>query len=64
MSEMTASRTRGLWAIGVAAALWLVAAVLLWRTAVPDLSVPDADPATVFPAEYLERSERYARFHA
>ena len=49
--------------IGVAAAGWLVAAALLWRTAVPELSLVDVDPAAVFPAEYLERSERYARFH-
>ena len=62
MSEMTARRTRGLWAIG-AAVVWLVAAVLLWRTAVPDLSLPDVDPSSVFPAEYLERSDRYARFN-
>ncbi len=49
--------------IGVSAAGWLVAAALLWRTAVPELSLVDVDPAAVFPAEYLERSERYARFH-
>ncbi|HEV2902460.1 MAG TPA: M48 family metalloprotease [Gaiellaceae bacterium] len=63
MSEITASRTRRFWAIGAAAAGWLVAAALLWRTAVPDLSLPDVDPATVFTAEYLERSERYAQFN-
>ena len=49
--------------IGAAAAGWLVAAALLWRTAVPDLPLPDVDPATVFTDEYLERSERYARFN-
>jgi STE24 endopeptidase len=63
MSEITASRTWRFWAIGAAAAGWLVAAALLWRTAVPDLQLPDVDPATVFPAEFLERSERYARFN-
>jgi STE24 endopeptidase len=63
MSEITASRTRRFWAIGAAAAGWLVAAALLWRTAVPDLQLPDVDPATVFSAEFLERSERYARFN-
>ena len=52
-----------MWVIGVAAAGWLVVAALLWRTEVPDLSLVDVDPASVFPAEYLERSERYARFH-
>src|ERR687898_1616467 len=62
MSEMTASRTRGLWAIG-AAVVWLVAAALLWRTVMPDLSLPDVDPSTVFSAESLERSDRYARFN-
>src|SRR5215203_3546024 len=62
MSEMTASSTRGLWVIG-AAVVWLVAAALLWRTVVPDLSLPDVDPSTVFSAEYLERSDRYARFN-
>ena len=49
--------------IGVAAAGWLVVAALLWQTDVPDLSLVDVDPATVFAGEYLERSERYARFH-
>ena len=29
----------------------------------PDLSLPDVDPSTVFSAEYLERSDRYARFN-
>jgi STE24 endopeptidase len=51
-----------LWVIGVAAAAWLVVAALLWRTAVPDLRLPDVDPASVFSAEYLDRSERYQRF--
>lgn len=49
--------------IGAAAAGWLVAAVLLWRSAMPDLRLPDVDPVSVFPAEYLDRSERYQRFH-
>lgn len=60
---MTASRTRRFWVIGAAAAGWLVAAVLLWRSAMPDLRLPDVDPVSVFPAEYLDRSERYQRFH-
>ena len=47
--------------IGVAAG-WLLAAALLWRTGVPDLELTDVDPETVFPSEYLERSDRYARF--
>ena len=49
--------------IGAAAAGWLVAAVLLWRSAMPDLRLPDVDPVSVFPADYLDRSERYQRFH-
>ena len=49
--------------IGAAAAGWLVAAALLWRTAGPDLALPDVDPASVFSQEYLDRSERYQRFH-
>ncbi len=47
--------------IGVVAG-WLLAAALLWRTGVPDLELTDVDPETVFPSEYLERSDRYARF--
>ncbi|HEU6444697.1 MAG TPA: M48 family metalloprotease [Gaiellaceae bacterium] len=49
--------------IGAASAGWLVAAALLWRAELPDLPTPEVDPATVFPQEYLERSERYQRFH-
>ena len=49
--------------VGDAALVWLVAAALLWRTAVPDLSLPNVDASTVFPAEYLGASDRYARFN-
>jgi Zn-dependent protease with chaperone function len=61
---MTAIRTTRFWVICAAAAVWLVVASLLWRTAVPGgLELLDLDAATVFPAEFLERSERYERFH-
>ena len=59
---MTAMRTRGFWVIAAAAG-WLVAAVLLWRAELPDLKPSEVDPASVFSAEYLERSERYQRFN-
>src|SRR5918992_3782019 len=63
MSEMTASRTGRFWAIGVAAAAWLFAAWLLWRTSVPgDLDPVDVEPAEVFSRAHLERSDRYERF--
>jgi STE24 endopeptidase len=59
MSEMTATR------IVVAATLalgWLVAALLLWQTEVPDgLPLPDVDARGVFGAELVDENERYAR---
>ena len=63
-----ASRKRGSWpiawiAIGIAGVLWLVAAVLLWRTTVPDdLRPPDLDERAYFGERLLERSERFERF--
>jgi STE24 endopeptidase len=60
---MTATRTVRFWAICVAAAAWLGAAVLLWQTEVPaDLALPDVAPGDVFSAAHLERSGRYERF--
>jgi STE24 endopeptidase len=48
---------------GLAAALWLVAAWLLWRSTVPgDLSLPDLDPRRYFTAEELAKTARYERF--
>ena len=45
------------------AAAWLVAAWLLWQTAVPDdLDLAAVEPTDVFPAEHLERSARYRGF--
>jgi STE24 endopeptidase len=59
---MTAMRTLRFWAIGLAAAVWLVAAWLLWQTAVPDdLELPEVDPHQVF-GGYVERGARYERF--
>jgi STE24 endopeptidase len=58
---MTATRTKGFWAIVAAAGLWLVAAVLLWRTSVPSLDLPDLDAREVFGARQVERTERYER---
>ena len=43
---------------------WLAAAALLWRTAVPELAVPELDPAALFDARLLERNARYERGHA
>ena len=53
---MTATRNGLSWRAatitGLAAALWLVAAWLLWRSSVPgDLSLPDLDPRRYFTAE-------------
>ncbi|MEJ7567921.1 MAG: M48 family metalloprotease [Gaiellaceae bacterium] len=53
---MTATR------IGIRATLaaaWLVAAVLLWRTSVPELDVPKLDAASLFDAATLRRNARY-----
>jgi STE24 endopeptidase len=58
---MTATRTTRFWAIAVATGLWLVAAWLLWRTAVPAFDRPEVDATDVFGARQLERSERYER---
>ena len=43
----------------VLAALWIGAAVVLWRTQVPDLALPDLDPRDYFTAAELERIEDY-----
>ncbi len=48
--------------IGAAAAGWLLAAWLLWRTSVPDLDLVGVDPETVFGEGYLDSSARYERF--
>jgi STE24 endopeptidase len=59
---MTATRTARFWAIAAAAGLWLGAALLLWRTSVPEgLELPHVDARELFGARYVERSERYER---
>ena len=67
MSEMTATRKGVSWRAAtitvVAAALWLIAAWLLWRSTIPgDLSLPELDPRNYFSAAELERTARYERF--
>jgi Zn-dependent protease with chaperone function len=67
MSEMTATRKGLSWRAatitGLAVALWLLAAWLLWRSTVPaDLSLPDLDPRRYFTAEELDKTARYERF--
>src|SRR5215211_2376998 len=58
---MTATRTARFWAIAAAVGLWLAAAVLLWRTSIPELRLPDVHARAVLGAPELERSERYGR---
>jgi STE24 endopeptidase len=41
------------------AALWSVAAVVLWRTEVPELALPDLDPRDYFTAAELARIDDY-----
>ncbi len=58
---MTATRRAA--TIAVLSAGWIVAAALLWRTSVPDgLDLPALDAGSLFPAEQVERAERYERF--
>src|SRR5919201_3589992 len=56
MSEKTAIRIGG--AI-LAAAAWIVAAVLLWRTRVPDLRPPRLDPTSVLSPRILSRARTH-----
>jgi STE24 endopeptidase len=56
MSEMTAMRIAGLATLTGA---WVLVALLLWRTSVPPLDVPQLDPATLFDDATLERNGRY-----
>jgi hypothetical protein len=51
-----------LWGITAATGVWFVAAVLLWRTAVPpDLPLPRVSAGEVVDSGYLARSGRYER---
>src|SRR5438876_325368 len=58
---MTATRLLKGGTIVLAAAVWLVAAVLLWRTKVPaDLNLPRLDASAYFSASQLHRAARYS----
>src|SRR5919197_2420925 len=60
---MTATRTLRIIAVAAGAGLWLIAAVLLWRTRVPgDLGLPPIRARAEFPSAVLERTADYARF--
>src|SRR5215204_801498 len=63
MSDMTATRTPRIIAIGLAAGLWVAAAALLWRTQVPDdLRLPRVSPQAEFPPAVLAETADYVRF--
>jgi STE24 endopeptidase len=49
-------------AAALAAALWIVAAVLLYRTSVPALSLPEIDPSNYWSAGQLDRAESFELF--
>ena len=60
---MTPSRARGVAIAGALAVAWVVFALLLSRTSVPDdLALPKVDVGAVFGAELVARAERYRRF--
>jgi STE24 endopeptidase len=46
----------------LAAAAWALAAYFLWRSQVPDLSLPDLDPHAFFGSSTLSRAEDFERF--
>jgi STE24 endopeptidase len=54
----TLAKALGAVALGAA---WTVAGVLLWRTRVPQLSLPDLDPRAYFSADVLARAVDYRR---
>jgi STE24 endopeptidase len=59
---MTATRTARFWGIAAASGLWIAAAFLLWRTAVPEgLERPEVEAREIFGATHFERSGRYER---
>jgi STE24 endopeptidase len=60
---MTATRIGRLATLAVLVALWVVAAVLLWRTKVPqNLHLSSLDPNEVFGRKAVLAGERYERF--
>jgi STE24 endopeptidase len=59
---MTATRMLRVGTIVLAAALWLLAAVLLWRTTVPGLRFPDLRARGYFGAHELSRARDFSEF--
>jgi STE24 endopeptidase len=60
---MTATRIGRVATLAVAAAVWALAAALLWRTKVPDgLHLPALDSSSVFGAHAVRAGSRYERF--
>lgn len=60
---MTAIRIGRVATLAVLAALWVIAATLLWRTKVPaDLQLPSLDANAVFGPKAVRAGERYERF--
>jgi Zn-dependent protease with chaperone function len=67
MSEMTATRMRGLWGaatLAVLAVLWAAAAYFLWASSkVPDsLHLPHLEERRFFSADTIDRAEDFERF--
>lgn len=59
---MTATRIR-IATLAAATFAWIVAALILWRTKVPDdLRLPSLDERAIFGARLVERAVRYERF--
>lgn len=58
----TGARIARLATIAVVAALWVFAAVLLWRTTVPSLHLTGLDPHRYFTQGELSKAEDYSRF--
>lgn len=59
---MTATRIR-IATLAAATFAWIVAALVLWRTRVPDdLRLPSLDERAIFGARLVERAVRYERF--
>jgi STE24 endopeptidase len=60
---MTATRIARGATLAVGAAIWVVAATLLWRTKVPDdLQLPSLDEGAVFGERLVHRAQDYERF--
>jgi STE24 endopeptidase len=60
---MTAIRIGRVATLAVLAAMWVIAATLLWRTNVPaDLRLPSLDASAVFGPKAVRAGERYERF--